>query len=106
MKTESQAENARASGPERLTQNERTACRVIDGKAVVITIDRHQVHVLNGVGSRVWQLADGRPIDAIVDEIVAEFDVEREQATLDVCHFAEQLIALGAARLSASQDGP
>lgn len=87
------------SGPERLLQNERTACRVIDGKAVVITIDENQVHVLNGVGTRVWELADGRPLDAIVDAIVEEFEVERGQAALDVCAFAERLIAVGAARV-------
>jgi hypothetical protein len=52
-------------GTERLSQCERTACRIIDGKAVVITIDENQVHVLNAVGTRVWELCDGRPLDAI-----------------------------------------
>jgi hypothetical protein len=98
-----QAKVAALSGPERLSQNERTACRVIDGKAVVITIDRNQVHVLNGVATRVWELADGRPIDAIVETIVAEFEVERAQARLDVCGFAEQLVSLGAARVSGAE---
>jgi hypothetical protein len=102
MMPNSQISSATFAGPERLTQNERTACRVIDGKAVVITIDRNQVHVLNSVGTRVWELADGRPIAAIVDEIVVEFDVERERAWLDVCGFAQQLVALGAARIAAS----
>lgn len=88
------------SGPVRLLQNERTACRVIGGKAVVITIDQNQVHVLNGVGTRVWELADGRPLDAIVDAIVDEFEVERAQAMLDVCRFAERLVAVGAARVA------
>jgi len=87
------------SGPTRVVQNERTACRVIGGKAVVITIDHNQVHVLNGVGTRVWELADGRPLDAIVDAIVDEFEVERAQAALDVCQFAERLVAIGAARV-------
>ena len=92
--------STKLSGPERLLQNERTACRVIGGKAVVITIDENQVHVLNSVGTRVWELADGRPLDAIVDAIVDEFEVERTQAALDVCTFAERLIAVGAARLA------
>jgi hypothetical protein len=83
----------------RLMQNERTACRVIDGKAVVITIDHNQVHVLNSVGTRVWELADGRPLDAIVDAIVDEFEVDRARAALDVRTFAAQLIALGAAHV-------
>ena len=84
-----------------LCQSERTACRVIDGKAVVITIDHNQVHVFNSVGTRVWELADGRPLDAIVDAIVGEFEVEPERARLDVYAFAERLVALGAASIQA-----
>lgn len=88
------------SGLERLLQNERTACRVIGGKAVVITIDHNQVHVFNSVGTRVWELADGRPIDSIVEAIVDEFEVERAQAARDVRRFAERLVAIGAARVA------
>jgi hypothetical protein len=88
------------SGPERLMQNERTAFRVIGGKAVVITIDHNQVHVFNSVGTRVWELADGRSLDAIVEAIVDEFEVDRAQAAFDVRAFAERLVAVGAARVS------
>jgi hypothetical protein len=88
------------SGGERFHQCERTACREIDGKAIVITIDRNQLHVLNGVGTRVWQLLDGRPLTAIVDIIVEEFEVERERASRDVQAFALRLYELGATRLA------
>jgi Coenzyme PQQ synthesis protein D (PqqD) len=91
---------ARLSGAERLRQCERTASRVIDGKAVVITIDHNQLHVLNAVGTRVWELADGRPLSDIVDDVVREFAVDRERAALDVCTFAEQLLAVGAAEIA------
>jgi hypothetical protein len=84
---------------ERLVPNERTAHRIIDGKAVVITIDENQVHVLNGVGTRVWELCDGRALDEIVDQIVLEFEVERSRALADVHAFARQLVAVGAAQL-------
>src|SRR5688572_26203044 len=104
MMSKSQGRAAPLSGHERLQQNQRTACRVIDGKAVVITIDRNQVHVLNGVGTRVWELADGRSLEAIVEQISLEFEVERERARQDVCVFAEQLVALDAARLLAAED--
>lgn len=90
----------RLSGGERLLQCERTACRVIDGKAVVITIDQNELHVLNSVGTRVWELADGRPLDAIVEQIVREFEVEPARAAEDVRAFAEQLLAVGAARVA------
>jgi len=103
MMSKSQGRAAPLSGQERLKQNERTACRVIDGKAVVITIDRNQVHVLNGVATRVWELADGRCLDAIAEQLVLEFEVEQQRARQDVCRFAEQLVALDAARLEAGE---
>lgn len=92
------------SGCERIAQNERTASRILDGKAVVITIDRNQLHVLNAVGTRVWQLADGRSIDAITEQIVQEFEVERERARADVLAFAEQILSVGAARLESQKE--
>jgi hypothetical protein len=91
------------AGPEQLTQNDRTACRVIGGQAVVITIDHNQVHVFNEVGTRVWELCDGRSLDAIVDEIVSEFEVERARAVRDVRTFVERLVAVGAARITATR---
>ena len=84
---------------QRLRQNQRTACRVIDGKAIVITIDQNQLHVLNGVGTRIWGLCDGRSLNAIVDVIVDEFEVERDRALQDVREFAGRLVVLGAAHI-------
>jgi hypothetical protein len=89
-----------------LFQSERTACRVIDGKAVVITIDQNQLHVLNSVGTRVWELADGRSFEQIVSGIVDEFEVEPARARPDVQSFVEQLLALGALQLKAPRPAP
>lgn len=89
---------------ERLLQNERTASRVIDGKAVVITIDQNELHVLNSVGTRVWELADGRSLGDIIDQIVREFEVERTRAAEDVCTFAERLLSVGAARIAKHEE--
>jgi len=69
---------------------------VIDGKAVVIVIDTQKLHVLNPVGSRVWELADGRSVKDIVDVITREFAVDRARALSDVGSFVEELRALGA----------
>jgi pyrroloquinoline quinone biosynthesis protein D len=61
------------------------------------------VHVFNEVGTRVWELCDGRSFDAIVDEIVSEFDVERARAASDVRTFAERLVSVGAARITGTR---
>lgn len=92
------------SGRERITQAERTASRNIDGRAVVISIDHNRVHALNAVGTRVWELCDGRTLDAIVDSVVDEFEVERTRAVHDVQAFAALLVDVGAARLSAPEE--
>ena len=92
------------SGRERITQAERTASRNIDGRAVVISIDHNRVHALNAVGTRVWELCDGRTLDAIVDSIVDEFEVERARAVHDVQVFAALLVDVGAAQLSAPEE--
>jgi hypothetical protein len=91
------------SGGECVRQCERIASRVIDGKAVVITIDRNQLHVLNGVGTRVWELMDGRSLSDIVDSIVEEFEVDPGRAARDVRAFAARLLAVGAARVGSAE---
>jgi hypothetical protein len=90
------------SGRERIARAERTASRTIDGRAVVISIDHNRVHVLNDVGTHVWELCDGRTLDAIARDIVERFEVEPERAALDVRAFAQVLVEVGAARLSAA----
>lgn len=79
-----------------VAQSRRTASRVVDGRAVVVVIDEQRLHTLNLVGTHVWNLADGRSIAAIVDDVIREFDVDPEKATSDVLEFVEQLVRLGA----------
>jgi len=80
---------------------ERTAARVIDGRAVVIVIDDHKVHALNEVGTRIWELADGRSLGEIVDTLVEEFEISREAARSDAFKFVGELAALGAVEVGA-----
>jgi hypothetical protein len=73
-----------------------TASRLIAGEAVILSLDTKVLRGLNTVGSRVWDLIDGRrTLDDIVDVVVAEFDVDRAQAAQDVETFLRQLIDKG-----------
>lgn len=74
----------------------RHAARVHEGEALVVVLDQRTLHRLNAVGTRVWQLCDGRSVAAIIDAIVAEFDVSREVASADVARFIAELEAAGA----------
>jgi hypothetical protein len=76
---------------------ERTATRVIGGEAVIMVIDRREIHRLNGVGTRVFELCDGRSsIEAIARAIVDEFEVDQEHALSDVLRFVTELAEVGA----------
>ncbi|MDD9936518.1 MAG: PqqD family protein [Myxococcales bacterium] len=77
-------------------KHERIAARVVEGKALVVVMDEKQLHRLNGVGTRVWELCDGRTVQAIADALTAEFRVDEETALADVRGFVDELVGLGA----------
>lgn len=55
------------------------------------------VYTLSPVAARIWNLLDGsRSLDAVVDTICGEYDVDRETASRDV---AELLASLEEAKL-------
>jgi hypothetical protein len=69
-----------------------TAHQIIDGEAVIITPGQMMVHVLNSVGSRIWDLANGeRNIQDIVKIITEEFDISYETAFKDAVEFTGDL---------------
>lgn len=71
-----------------------TAGRVIDGEAVLILSDSNEINVLNSVGSRIFELADGRhSLAEIVRVIIDEYNVPTDEATHDVSRFVEELVA-------------
>ena len=70
-----------------------TAGRVIDGEAVLILADSSEVNVLNQVGSRIFELANGRNSVEEISEIIAgEYEISREKADSDVTEFIRQLV--------------
>lgn len=71
-----------------------TAGRVIDNEAVLILSDISEINVLNGVGSRVFELSTGEhSVAGIITAITDEYDVTTEQATSDVVSFLQELSA-------------
>lgn len=73
-----------------------TASRVIEGEAVILSLDTKVLRGLNPVGSRIWELIDGRrSVEAIAAIIVGEFEVGPEAAARDVGAFVRQLLDRG-----------
>lgn len=74
------------------TKHPRTASRLVDGEAVVVLPEENVVKVLNAVGSRIWDLANGtRTVREIIETIHQEFDVDRAQVEQDVIEFVAEM---------------
>ncbi len=74
--------------------NPRTASRTFSGEAVVISPTENVVRLLNPVGSRIWELADGTATaEAIAVSLTGEFAVELDHARTSVATFLAELDA-------------
>jgi hypothetical protein len=71
--------------------------REVAGETIVIpvgktTADFNGIICLNASGELIWkELQDGKNKDDIVETIVAEFEVSREEAAEDLASFLQQL---------------
>ena len=73
-------------------QNPDLAWRMVDDECIIVDPQGSQATVLNPVGSRIWELVDGkRTFAEIVQQILVEYAVEPSQAEADAREFAEEL---------------
>jgi GeoRSP system PqqD family protein len=79
----------------KVRRNPAALWRDFEHEAAVILPSATAVRTLNEVGARCWQLADGRTVGEIVDVLLGEFDVERDQLEKDVRRFFSELDARG-----------
>lgn len=61
----------------------------------ILSPEASALATLNGVGARVWELADGRTFSELVDALLNEFDVERNILEQDVRAFLDALATRG-----------
>ena len=67
--------------------------RIIDGEAFLMTEDGKKVHMINKVGTLIWECADGSiPIERIIDKILKRFDIDAETAKNDCLDFIHELV--------------
>ena len=77
--------------------------RTIDGEAVLVHAGQRRVRVLNSVGARLWELADGKHTAGEAAEIIAaEYGVDPARANSDVLAFFADLAERGVLRISAT----
>lgn len=77
----------------KVNRDENVAWRIIGDEAVLLSAEDSSVHSLDAVGTRIWELCDGeKTVSEIVDQVVSEFEVDRETAEKDVVEFIEELM--------------
>jgi hypothetical protein len=77
-------------------QNPRTAGRIIDGTAFVVTPDDNRLHTLNGTGTFVWSLAEGPvTLDQVAGALAARYEVDGARARVDAEQFLGDLTSRG-----------
>lgn len=71
----------------------RTASRLVAGEAVIVLPEEGTVKVLNEVGSRIWELADGhRTVGEIAQTVCQEYEVECAQAERETIDFVQEMV--------------
>ncbi|MBI5243711.1 MAG: PqqD family protein [Elusimicrobia bacterium] len=74
----------------------RLAFRVLCGRAFIVDPKAARLHTLNGIGTRIWELAERRLSPAEIGSLLAgEFDVSVEEAGRDAAVFLEKLRVMG-----------
>ena len=77
----------------KVTRDENVAWRIIGDEAVLLSAEDSSVHSLDAVGTRIWELCDGeKTVSEIIDQVVSEFEVDRDTAEKDVVEFIEELM--------------
>lgn len=65
----------------------------MDGETVMMSIENGEYFGLDPVGSRIWELIENPiRIDQLIDLLLDEFEVSREQCELDTLDFINQLL--------------
>jgi hypothetical protein len=70
--------------------------QLVDGEMVLVHPAQGKVLVLNRVGARLWELADGRrSVEEMADIVADEYDVDLERARADALAFCTDLAERG-----------
>ena len=79
-----------------LTVPPQVMSRLVGEETVLLDLASGLYFGLDGVGKRIWEsITEGKSLAETVDVIVAEYDVDCEQARADVTEFAGDLLERG-----------
>jgi len=68
----------------------------INGETVLLDLASEQYFGLDVLGTRIWRLLEQEfPLNAIIEQLLPEFEVDREQFVSDVNRFVSELLEAG-----------
>ena len=68
----------------------------INGETVLLDLASEQYFGLDVLGTRIWRLLEqGVPLSAIIEQLLPEFEVDREQFVSDVNRFVSEMLEAG-----------
>lgn len=85
--------------------------RCITGETIIVPVregasDLDSIYTANEVGTRIWELIDGRTsVSQIIEVITNEYEITAEDAEQDVVDFLSSLEAAGLIRLAGQEKG-
>jgi hypothetical protein len=80
----------------RVGRNPRTASRVIDGRAIVISVDQNRLYTLNPTASRIWEsLGNGSSVEELAAELCKAYQVDSARARHDCQRLCDELTRIG-----------
>jgi hypothetical protein len=95
------------SSASRVVVSDEQVFTTLGGEAVILGLRDGVYYGLDAVGARVWALlAEPRRVPELVDAIVAEFDVTREECERDLLALLDQLAARNLVRDAADDADP
>jgi hypothetical protein len=87
---------ANSSSRKRLSPSPSVHSRLFDGELVILDLARGEYLALDPIGAALWQgLEAGRSVEQVARDIVAEYDVDFEQALADLEALATDLVGRG-----------
>lgn len=79
-----------------VVRNPNIASRIVDGEAIIMTPQDEILHSLNAVGTKIWELCDGKSrVKEIIGKVHEEFNVDLKAVQKDVVEFIEELVQKG-----------
>ncbi len=77
----------------RVRRSSRIAFRTIDGEAAIVTVDDRKLHMLNQVGTVIFETAAApTSLEDLATAVAAEFEVAPDRAGVDCRTFCDELV--------------